>query len=612
MKTLTKEEVARDIEENRNYSWIMEVLNRHKNEMDREIMEYFSRNITYRELFDEGKKLADALRNDGIGKGTEFVVCIDRIPEYAYLICAASMIGAKINIVSEKFDKDYLQKKNKKSTGSKIFVQDRKLDYFEELIEEFPDREFITVSHKRSIRETEDFQKFVPFIERFYKDEHTKVDRSKFRTYDEFLEDGLDYDGPIFEKVTLDDPLTVTYSSGTTRKGFPKGIVHCNRHYITMGRYHDPEVSGVPSLKKLKTYSNIPGYSNTFLLSSLSDNLIMGGRVVLDPIDDLHYFIPGIKLHESHMNVATTTTWQIGALDYYFGNEYGVDQLPSAMFNFSGGEQLSAGEEKFLNRFLGDVKAGTGLTHTPVSLAKMCTAGADCEHGSVMYRLLRAYYNNQPYRIGRAEPVGMKVYDFVDFKVLRRDGTYCLPLEHGRLVANSACNMVGYNHDDEEMKGFFIYDAYGKKWADMKVFAFYDEKNAVSIKGRYTDEKVIPCYLIADEIQKDTKKIMSCEVVMVNDNGRIYYVAHILPQYGTSFNVKKVLDGATKRCINKFGEGITELLFYRIHDLREMFPVADSSKRNVPALAQEGLSKVEDYKYEVPEKKSSKGKVLIK
>lgn len=594
MKSFSREEVKKDIDDNRNHAWIKEIYLRHKNELDREIIDYFGNNITYSTFFKESYKLAKALKKVGLKKGDEFVVCIDRIPEFVYLMGAASIIGANINFISDKFDKNYIKMIIKNSKTDTIFIQDNKIEKLSSLTSILDSYNIVTVSHKRSLLKENDYEEI---LNRFY-NVIDYDDNEKYTDYDNFIDSGKDYSGKVFENSMLDDAFTTTYSSGTTKKGFPKGIVHVNRHYITMGRYHDPEVSGLPSLKNYSTYSNIPAYSNSYILSSLSDNLILGGKVILDPIDDPEYFLVGSKIHKANVNVATTTTWLVNALNYYNGDKYNIRELPDALFNFAAGEQLSSGEEKFINKFYKDVKCGVNLTHTPISLAKVSTAGADCEHGSIFLKLFRSYFNNEPYRIGRKEPIGMTVYDFVDIKVLRRDGTYCEPLEHGRLVANSDCNMKEYSHNEEETRGFYIKDAYGNIWGDMKAYGFLDEKGNVTMKGRYTEDNTIPCYRIADEILKDTKKIMSCEVIALGERDSYVYVAHVMPQYGTTFNVDKVISGAMKRCINKFGDGIQNILYFRLHNFTEMYPVSSSAKRDIISLKEEGLNNIYDYNHE--------------
>lgn len=585
MKRLSKEEVQLELNAKRDHSWIKEIFERHQNEMQRPILDYFGTEITYSKLKEEAEKMAYALKKDGVKKGDEFVVFIDRIPEFVYIMAAASIIGARVNFCSEHFDKLYLKEILNNANSNIVFVQDYKLKELYDVLNDFDTKKVITVSHLRTLEKKEAYKSI---LDKFYNFSFN-VD-SKYMDYSDYVDNKNQNYENLYEDMTLDDPFTVTYSSGTTKKGYAKGIVHSIRHYITMGRYHDPEVSGLPSLKNYTTYSNIPCYSNSFILSTLSDNLILGGKIVLDPIDDPEYFVLGIKLHKSHVNIATTSTWLVNALNYY-NKKIEVNRLPYLLFPFAAGEQLSAGEEKFLNKFLSDLKCGIAVTHTPFSIAKFSTAGADCEHGSIFIRLFRAICNELPYRIGRKEPAGMAAYDFVDIKVLRRDGTYCKPLEHGRLVVNSPCNMIEYNHNDEETKDFYIKDAYGKVWGDMKAYGFIDEKGYVSMKGRYTDNNLIPCYRIADEIMKDTKKIMSCEVVSVPVGDTFVYVAHIMPQYGTSFNIDIVLNSALSRCKNEFGEDIQNILYFRIHTLNEGFKITGSAKRNVMALSEEGLKK---------------------
>ena len=128
MKKLTKKQVRDEINKNRNHSWIDEIYARHKNELNRVIIDYFGTKITYNSFFSRSQELAKALKANGITKGSEFVVCLDRIPELVYLMGAASIIGAKINIISEKFDEKYLKSIITKAKSKTLFIQSNKLD----------------------------------------------------------------------------------------------------------------------------------------------------------------------------------------------------------------------------------------------------------------------------------------------------------------------------------------------------------------------------------------------------------------------------------------------------------------------------------------------------
>lgn len=597
MKKLpSREMVKNEIEQKRNHSWFREIVLRHQNELDRVILKYWGNEITYRKFVQESYNWAKALKQNGLQKGTEFIVCLDRTPEVVYLLGAASIIGAEIHLISEKFQSDFIKKLIEGSTSGLVFVQDTKISYMKNILKSVHDKKIIPVPYRRSLKHKYSFENITNYFYNLDKGDYQMAlsELDNIYSLEDFLESGNLFQGKVEEVSTLDDPFTITYSSGTTKQGRPKGIRHVNRHYITMGRYHDPEVSGVPAMRNISTYSNIPVYSNSYLLSSLSDNLIQGGTVILDPIDNPEYFLWGIKFNRGNMNIATTSTWLITAMKYYRYIESGEVQkfyLRDALFNFAGGEALGPGEEKFLNKFLKDSKAGINLSHTPVSIAKMSTAGADCEHGSILIRIFRAYFNKSPYRLTKTEPIGMKPYAFVDIKALREDGTYAAPYEYGRLVANSDCSMKEYHDNPEATKDFYIKDAYGKVWGDMNVYGYLDEKNNVTMKGRMNSNKnYIPEFLIADEIEKDTKKILSCEVVLVDDS----YVAHIIFQPHTSINEQIVLQSAMDRCVKKFGNAMKEKLYFRIRNHTELFPLTSSIKRNSKALMLEGMNQVEN------------------
>jgi len=591
-KLPSKYEVEKEIEQNRNHSWYKEIENRHQHELDRVIIKYLGTDITYGKFFRESLIWAKALKANNVKKGDEFVVCLDRTPEVVYLLGAASMIGAKIKLISDKFNPDFLKENIIESDSPLFFIQDTKIAKIKEILKELPNNKIIPVPYKRSINET---YQHLETIEQFYKLDEKEYENaieelSNIYPLEDFLEKRKQYIGKVEEETTLDDVFTITYSSGTTKKGQPKGIVHTNRHYILMGRYHDPEVSGIPSMKELSTYSNIPVYSNSYVSSSLSDNLIQGGVVILDPIDIPEYFVLGMKLHKSNMNIATTSTWLLNVMNYY--NKKQKYLLKDALFNFAAGEQLSPGEEKILNKYLHDTKAGTNVTKTPISISKMSTAGSDCEHGSLFIRIFRAYFNNNPMRKNKKEPIGMKPYAFAEVKVLKEDGTYAEPYEYGKIVCNSGCTMKEYDRNKEATDAFFIKDAYGKVWGDMNVYGYLDESGNVTMKGRIDkDKSIIPNFFIADEIAKDTKKIMSCEVVNTKINEETVYVAHIMPQLNTTINYDIILKGINERCSKKFGKNISEKLYIRFRNQKDNYPLTSSEKRDVKSLQQEGITK---------------------
>ena len=335
----------------------------------------------------------------------------------------------------------------------------------------------------------------------------------------------MDYEGIVEEHSGLDTIFTVTYSSGTT--GNPKGIVHSNRHYITMARYHDSEVSGIPNMGNLSTYSNVPAYSNSYLLSGLSDNLMKNGLNMLDPIDDRRYFPIGLRINHGNMNFATCSSWNILALNYFCNPKYRKYKIDDALFNFAVGEGFGPGEEALCNRFLRTAHAGRRIKVSsdkaitlPVGLAMMSVAGGECEVGSIFIRIHRSLFNKSIMRKERKDPIGMSIYDFVDVKILREDGSYADPYEIGRVTVLSDCNMQYYNHDPEATAQFFITDNRGVVRADMKDYGYIDERGFITIKGGnrvgitgstvIEDEKIINIEYISSMNFRISREVYGC------------------------------------------------------------------------------------------------------
>lgn len=595
-KKMTKEEVLAEIYENRNHSWFSEIKNRSQKYLSKVALKYRGLNITFGEYIKKCEnEWAPALKAAGICKGTEIVACISSTPEFCYLFGAASLVGAKINFVSSEFDSDYLYDIINKANSKYIFVgEDNINDMYKTLkkLDEYTDKIIIPIDLNNSLNGVNPFQEITDKFDKFDKDLMLSNLRSlnNLESLDSFIERGHHYNGVVEEDVKLDDEFTISYSSGTTDGNRPKGIVHRNRHYIVMGRYHDPEISGLPNFKDSVTLSTIPTQSNSYIASILSDTLMEGACIALDPIISKEYFLYSMKINNPYMSIATTSSWLYTAKYYY-----SLSKEQQKAFKFSNlflpvcvGEPMSPGEEKLLNKFVFDTGCGTNITKLPFSITKMSICGGDCEHGSLFTRVLREYANlKKDKKID--EPIGLSTYDFVEVKALRKDGTYCDSNEYGRLVANSACTMVGYKDEPERTEKFYITDAYGKKWADLGCHGYLDKDNNVYMKGRISEDKSnIPEFLINDEIQKDAKNVLSSSVVQSGDN----YIAYIEPQLFTNTSNCRIINNVVTRLYDKFGNNLVNNLYVNLVNHEDSFPLTACLKRDNNSLRQAGVTDV--------------------
>ena len=587
--------VLKEIENNRNHSWFEEIKQRSQDHLDKSALQYRGKKISYREFIDTCEKVwAPALKAAGIQKGTEIVLSMSSTPELCYLMGAASVLGARLNFISDEFDYNYVKEICDKTDFKYIFITSDRITNHMKSIEKMPDKTIIPVDLNNSLNGKNPFSnitdRFSSFSEEEYKQSLSRINNKM--SLNDFLERGKTVTGELKVDSTLDDVFTTSYSSGTSDGNKPKGIVHKNRHYIVMGRYHDSKISGIPPMNNSVTFSTIPTQSNSYIASIISDTLMEGATVALDPIVSKEYFLFGMKINQPTMSIATTSSWLYAAKYYYSlpAKKRKYFKLPKTIFPVAVGEALAPGEEKFLNKFIADLKCGTEITKLPHSISKMSTCGGDCEHGSILIRVLRSYANLLKDRSIK-EPIGLRTYDFVTIKALRPDGTYCGPNEYGRLVANSDCTMVEYRDDPKRTANFFIEDAYGIKWGDMGCHGFIDRNNNVYMKGRISEDySHIPAFLINDEIQKDTKNILSSSVIDTEIDGEEAYICYIDFQPFKRMSEERIKTGIIRRLEKKFGKDLINNLYFRILKNNEEFPLTGCLKRDRKKLREIGLT----------------------
>jgi acetyl-CoA synthetase len=177
-----------------------------------------ARTITYRELFEETCRLANALKALGVRRGDRVAIYLGMIPELPVAMLACARIGAAHSVVFGGFSAESLKDRINDAEAKVLITADGGY------------RRGQVVSLKDS---ADDALKDCPSIEHVVTVRRTGGDHSFTPGRDHWYHE-LVADQPVEcppEEMDAEDPLYLLYTSGTTGK--PKGIVHTTGGYMT-------------------------------------------------------------------------------------------------------------------------------------------------------------------------------------------------------------------------------------------------------------------------------------------------------------------------------------------------------------------------------------------
>lgn len=584
-----------DLQENRNWSWHDEMAYRRKDVMNKEAIFYRGNSITTNEMYEKSSQLVKSLSAAGIKKGDEILACMSNTPEAVYLLDAAAQLGAVVNFVGASFDHDFL-KDITSSKKRKVFIgTDDQYHKISDIIKDSNIDYKVLVSLTDSLPNNQDNYSY--YDDDYYHFENKvpefKKQDSSLLSWDEFIALGKNHI-PKLPHVGLDDPFTITYTSGSTKIGWPKPLTHAHRHYTSIARVHDPGLSRMPAMRNMRGLAHIPLHSNTNIASSISDPLAQTCSVACEPIYHPNFLARSILINKTAFVPATPQHWINAHKQYELDPKVHGQDMGFLVNCVAVGGGTSKNEEKFINDFFKKVHAGADALPKPLSPICLSLGGGDCEHGGLFFTLFHKLRQQIALTKDARQEYGLTPFQLADLAVLRPDGTECDFNEYGRLVANSDCTMQGYSDMPEATQEFYVTDAYGRVWGDCNVWAYIGKNGNVRMKGRMGNEfplssgQQIPTFFVTETAENDLNNILSCETVLSKTEDEVpILVSHIELLPGCETPIEQVLWNADQRCRGRFSEELADRVFYRIHSSEESFPLTGSLKRNIPALENE-------------------------
>ncbi|MFL5230297.1 MAG: acetate--CoA ligase [Microvirga sp.] len=194
-----------------------------------------SKKITYRELHREVCRMANVLRNRGVGRGDTVTIYLPMIPEAAYAMLACARLGAIHSVVFGGFSPDSLASRIEGCASRMVITADEGLRGGRKV----PLKANVDAAVERSggvdhvvvVRRTGGPVAMLPGRDVYY-DEAVKL---------------VTDDCPCAE-MNAEDPLFILYTSGST--GQPKGVLHTTGGYLVWAAmthqyvfdYHDGDI----------------------------------------------------------------------------------------------------------------------------------------------------------------------------------------------------------------------------------------------------------------------------------------------------------------------------------------------------------------------------------
>ena len=591
------------IEKEYNRSWYSCLKGRWEKagKMNQEMLFYRGTVYTAAETFEMADKLAGALVSIGIEQGDEIACPVTNHPIVPLIMLAGSKIGIKLNFFGSHYDPAFIDVILGEVSHKLIIATDDQYPEIYEAVEKAGFDHKLLVSLADCLPEdpskTEGYE---PDLADYYKfDNIAKQYAEKDSTaylFDQFLEMGVDHVDEVVDNNGLDTDFLVTYTSGSTRIGFPKRMIHRNRSPITVGVFHDPELCGNPMVKRMRGMALLHTDTNTDLITMYSDSFFQMWSVSMEPSFTKEKFLDELFINKPTFVLATTCSWLHAANENLIEGRYADRKMKWLLATMAVGEPCQPGEEEVINTWLKKNRAGVAVPLIgPIRLpwAPIGIGGGDTEHGGIYYTLFKAL---------KGKNAGMAPVPYAQAAILKKvDGVYkeCDFNEYGLIVANSATNMAGYKNPERTLEKI-VTDEYGMQWITCGSYGCIDKKGAIHMKDRDDCEvtlengkKVLP-FMMADTIQRDYKNIMSSVITTPEANGKTWLVVNF--QYSPLSNKdhKKIIADMQERLAEDFPEIIDHVL-YREFTTENPMPVAASTKRNVKAMIDMGIDGVLEF-----------------
>lgn len=490
-------------------------------------VQYYNKEISYKELIKHIDKVARALKSIGVEKGDCVTVCMPNTPEEVYMFYAINEVGAVANMVhplsSEKEIEEYVNKAKSKV----MLCIDIAYPKVESIIKNTSLEQVVVVSPARSM----DMLVRIVYNLTKGRKNHIKKNQRIIRWH-KFLAQANKYIGNPHTRVNADDPAVILYSGGTTGK--PKGVLLTNLNFNAQAlgaKYLVPEL--LKSRYSMLTF--LPNFHAFGLGVCMHIPFYCGMRIVLIPQFNAKKFKSYIKKYRINILVGVPT-----AFEYLTKIKFGPRELKNIKGVVSGGDIVSQSMKQQVNEFLkahgsktilqngyGLTEASGGMVFSPAKVAN----GADV--------------------IG---------YPLPDSEVLIVNPTTKKPVplgDDGEMLVRGPTVMKEYLGEPAETKLAFI-TINGKQYLRTGDIGYLDERGVVHFKGRIKRMIITSGYNVypsnVEEVTLKVKSVSKCACIGIPDKlrGEIVKVYIVAKPDTSERNIRKDLAKTYRQYLAKY------------------------------------------------------------
>lgn len=554
LKFFSEESIMKDFDDMSIYQ-LMESKNiGHEKEI---ALSYFGKKTTYGELIKNIDKTAKALLQLGVKKGDIVMMSLPNIPEAEYIFYGLNKIGAVIDSIDPRTNKENIKDDMEKTKAKYFFALDLIYPKVKDIARE-ENMKIISVSPTLSLPTP---IKLVAGI----KGKKEKIDNDDMY-YEDFIKLGRKYNGeiaPVYEKGTK---AVIVHTGGST--GVPKGVLLSNEGFNSL--IYQQMYSNM-GFERNKVFLNLlPPFIALGLNNAMHLSACLGLESILIPSFEPEDFPKLIMKHKPNIVLGGPIHFNMLINSELVKNK----DLSFLEICCSGGDKMPRETQENIQKFLKEHHAkaniwlGYGATET--------SAGTTCvKNDCFRYESVGAPYLKNV----------LEVYNTDTNEMIRGYGKI------GELRVSAPTMMIGY-FDKENTESVIYTDEFGKRWYKTGDLAHFDTDGMVYIDGRIKriitrrGFKIYPAYV--EELIMEHPYIKECAVVGIKDPEELNIpVANIVLKEG--YNSKEHEDEVIAFIDKKIREKLPEYTVMAGYNFLEELPKTPIGKLDFIKLEQMGI-----------------------